>query len=99
MKEYNSVLIDDSDNVVTTLQDMKKGEAVSAMGLESHIDVRDDINKGHKVAIKTIKKDEHVIKYGKHIGIALTDILVGDLVHIHNIRSDRGKELKGDADV
>ena len=30
------------------------------------------------------------------MGIALKDIDIGQLVHIHNVRSNRGKELRGD---
>ncbi|NLJ99247.1 MAG: UxaA family hydrolase [Tissierellia bacterium] len=94
MNKYNSILIEANDNVVTALWDIKKGETLIAMGLEDEIIAKMDIAKGHKAAIKEISKDTEVIKYGKMIGIALFDIGVGDLVHAHNLRSNRGKELR-----
>ncbi len=94
MNEYNSVLIDKNDNVVTTLKDVELGKQLNAIGLESNIVVSEKISKGFKVAIKNINKGETIMKYGKNVGIALFNIKVGDLVHIHNIRSNRGKELR-----
>lgn len=94
MDNYNSILIEDNDNVVTTLMDIEKGETITAKGLEYGIVVKENIKKGHKVAIKDILKDDKVIKYGKVIGIALFDINTGELVHTHNVRSNRGKELR-----
>lgn len=97
MNKYNSVLIDNIDNVVTTLEFIGKGKRLSAIDLEQDLIVGEDIINGHKVAISDIKKGEFIIKYGKNVGVALTDINVGDLVHIHNIRSNRGKELRSES--
>jgi altronate dehydratase small subunit len=96
MNDFNSIMIDTGDNVVTTLNFVKKGDEVRAIGLEAKVVVREDIISGHKVAVGNINKGDIVVKYGKKVGIALEDILVGDLVHIHNVRSDRGKELRGE---
>ncbi len=46
---------------------------------------------GHKIAISNILKNEQVTKYGEAIGIATTDIKVGEHVHIHNVDSIRGR--------
>ncbi len=43
---------------------------------------------GHKVALRDIKKDENVIKYGYPIGHALEDIKAGEHVHTHNIKTN-----------
>lgn len=94
MNVYNSILIDNRDNVVTALTSVKKGEILTARGLEYKIIANENIKEGHKVAIKDIPKGFGIIKYGKIIGITLYDINTGDLVHIHNIRSNRGKELR-----
>lgn len=94
MNRYNSILIEDNDNVVTALWDIEKGETVTAMGLEDKVVAKENIKKGHKAAIKDILKDTEAIKYGKIIGITLSDISAGDLVHTHNLRSNRGKELR-----
>ncbi len=46
-----------------------------------------EVPKGHKTALKDIKKGEYVIKYGEVIGRATEDIKEGDWVHSHNLRS------------
>lgn len=43
--------------------------------------------KGHKIALRDIKKGENVIKYGYPIGYALEDIPEGSHVHTHNIKT------------
>ena len=38
-----------------------------------------DIPAGHKFALKDIKKDEYVVKYGEIIGRAIKDIKKGEI--------------------
>ena len=52
---------------------------------------RADIPYGHKIALVPIAAGEQVIKYGLSIGSASTDIQPGDLVHVHNVESNRGR--------
>ena len=40
---------------------------------------------GHKFALKNIRKNNFIIKYGEIIGTAKKDIKVGAHVHIHNM--------------
>lgn len=94
MSQYNSVLIDSNDNVITTLQKIEAGQQLNAIGLNEFIITKQDIPKGHKVSIRDINKGEKVFKYGEHIGTAVSNISIGEHVHIHNIKSNRGKELK-----
>jgi len=42
---------------------------------------------GHKFALKPIRKGESVIKYGMPIGTATTDIVQGEWVHTHNLKT------------
>jgi len=44
---------------------------------------------GHKLAVKEIRKGDHVVKYGQVIGTATQDIGLGDHVHVHNVMSNR----------
>ncbi len=46
-----------------------------------------EIPAGHKFALRDIKKDEYVIKYGEIIGRATQDIKKGEWVHTHNVKS------------
>ena len=48
---------------------------------------------GHKVALKDIKKDEPVIKYGMVIGKATKDIKKDEWVHTHNLKSHLDEEF------
>ena len=59
MQEY--IKINQADNVAVALRDFSKGEVVS---LDGEITLNDDIARGHKFALKDIKADEPVIKYG-----------------------------------
>ncbi len=43
----------------------------------------------HKVALKNIAKGEDVVEYGEVIGHATKDILEGELVHTHNLATNR----------
>ena len=82
MKRF--IKVHDKDNVLVALTDLKAGEALEIDGV---VQVRMDIPKGHKVAIKKISKDEDVIKYGLPIGYSIEDIEVGDHVHAHNTKT------------
>jgi len=44
-----------------------------------------DIPAGHKVALKAIRRDNPVRRYGQVIGFATTDIVAGEHVHVHNV--------------
>ncbi|MBQ9943019.1 MAG: altronate dehydratase [Clostridia bacterium] len=54
---------------------------------------RDDINPGHKIALKDIAAGEKVIKYGNPIGVATCDIKAGQWVHSHNLKTALGGEM------
>lgn len=55
---------------------------------ENEIMIKERIPLGHKIAFKSIKCGEKIIKYGLSIGSATKDIFPGELVHVHNIKSD-----------
>jgi altronate dehydratase small subunit len=95
------VVLDEKDNVATSLLDISAGESfhiqVGAKGLT--INMRDDIPFGHKFCIKEIDVYSPIIKYGQIIGVATKGIAVGEHVHIHNVVSSRGRgDLEGDVE-
>jgi altronate hydrolase len=49
------------------------------------ITVRSQVQAGHKVAARAIKKGEPILKYNVTIGFAATDITAGTFVHSHNM--------------
>jgi altronate dehydratase small subunit len=86
-----AILLDPRDQVATALTDLKQGERVNASLDDLSIDVIlcQDIEFGHKVALRDIPEGEPILKYGLPIGKALTDIRAGEWVHVHNCRSER----------
>jgi altronate hydrolase len=75
-----------SDNVLVALVQL---EADTTIGVDGDIvPVRERIRTGHKLALKAIGKGEKIIKYGMPIGSAVVDILPGEHVHTHNMKSD-----------
>lgn len=86
----NAILhVNEKDNLVTCLRPLKKGETVSLEGKEYTVNA--DIPIFHKMATLNIPKGEACYKYGEVIGTAITDIQIGDYVHVHNIESTRGR--------
>jgi len=79
------IVINEKDSVAVAARQLAKGEAIDIGGRS--IVVMDDISVPHKIALKEIKKDAVVYKYGYPIGLATRDIMEGELVHVHNIRS------------
>jgi len=81
--------INEKDNVAVVLKDLQKGETIQIRG--ESILLKEDVQRGHKIAIDPISDHEHIIKYGFPIGHATKSITVGEHVHTHNIRTN----LKG----
>lgn len=91
-KLASAIVISEQDSVATATRNIKGGEkvTVSSGGEEYELLVKDDIKFLHKFALKNIKKDEKVLKYGWVIGKAIRDISQGEHVHVHNLGSLRG---------
>lgn len=79
------IIVSEKDNVATALQNFQKGQSIAGVVLQ------EDIQSGHKFALKDIKAQELVIKYSEAIGSASCDIKAGAWVHIHNILGIRGR--------
>lgn len=76
------IKINDNDNVIITLTDLKEGNLISG------IKVLEDILAGHKIALNDINKGSNIIKYGLPIGSATSDIKQGQWVHTHNVKTN-----------
>ena len=77
----NSIVISPGDSVGVALTALKKGAKADGVTLA------EDIDRGHKFALKEIKAGENVIKYGEVIGRALCDIAPGEHIHTHNMKT------------
>lgn len=81
----NFIRIQDKDNVVVALTDIKAGETICVDGRSLRVST--DIPRGHKIAVQKVSKGEDVIKYGLSIGYASEDIEAGNHVHTHNVKT------------
>lgn len=86
-------VVDGIDNVATAIREVSADETVEVqVGDETRtIDVSEDVNFGHKLAVTDIPLGETIYKYGKSIGNATEDISAGEWVHVHNVESNYGR--------
>lgn len=89
MSEIRAVHVDPADNVVTLVKSGSSGDWVAWDG--GRVQLLEDIPAGHKVAVSAIQAQGTVVKYGAPIGVATSAIEKGRWVHVHNVRSARGK--------
>ena len=82
-----TLIINKNDNVAVALKDIKQGETYNGVTLLQ------DIPCGHKFALKDIKENENIIKYGYPIGHAKEDIKQGSHVHVSNTKTNLSGEL------
>lgn len=83
-----TIIINPLDNVAVALADLNKGELCEGVVLA------EDVKKGHKFALRPVKKGENVIKYGVPIAHATEDISVGEWVHTHNVATNLSENLE-----
>jgi (2R)-sulfolactate sulfo-lyase subunit alpha len=84
------------DFVGVATDDISKHEEIIAVDMDDTTKQRtirsiDDIQLGHKIALKAITMNENIIEYGDVIGVATHDIKLGEHVHTHNLKSLRWK--------
>ena len=77
MKRF--IKLSDADNIVLALEPLKPGETLAG------VEAMARVPRGHKMAVRKIRKDDPIVKYGQTIGFAREDIAAGDWVHEHNV--------------
>ena len=87
--KIDALMMDEKDNVVTCVREVKAGETVKfRMGNEEcEITAKEDIPFCHKIALTRLAADDVVRKYGEMIGKTLRPIEAGCLVDHTNIDS------------
>jgi (2R)-sulfolactate sulfo-lyase subunit alpha len=88
------VVHDEGDSVgVVVVEGVKAGQDVVGWIMDQDKDIKiktvSDIPIGHKLAIKPLKNEDTVIKYGVDIGRSIAPIKVGEHAHVHNIKTKR----------
>lgn len=85
----NGIKIAETDNVVTVMQNVDEMDEVfyrTKTG-DKLVISQEKIPQFHKIVCRRLSKGDTVIKYGEPIGVATTDIAIGEYVHIHNLKS------------
>src|SRR5687767_1024261 len=77
------VYLHPDDNICIASSYVAGGSTISVNGQK--ITVSDNINLGHKIAIRPIAKAEPVRKYGQIIGFTTEPVKTGEWVHSHNL--------------
>ena len=80
------IQIDPRDNVAVALCDITAGEVLQADALT--VTAKQNIIRGHKIALQDIADGEAIVKYGNVIASAKTDIPAGGWVHTHNAKTN-----------
>ena len=77
------------DNVAVAIEALAAGTTVSVG--EGEVTLRDDVPKGHKIALRDLGAGADVIKYGAHLGHTTEAVGAGAWVHSHNLRTGLGE--------
>jgi len=88
------VVHEEGDGVgVIVVEGIKSGQHLAGWIMEDDKDVevvaRNDIQIGHKVALRDYREGDAVIKYGVDIGKVVKPIAKGEHVHVHNLKTKR----------
>jgi altronate hydrolase len=71
------------DDVAIATADIAAGTEVDAGG--GNLTARDDVARGHKIALRDLPAGRPILRYGQVIGFAGRDIAAGEHVHTHNL--------------
>jgi hypothetical protein len=82
------LVMNQKDNVGVLLEKAVAGDNCNYRNHQ--IDILNDIDFAHKVALTDISANEWIIKYGHEIGHAEKNIRKGEWVHTHNMGCRRG---------
>ena len=66
-------------------------EVRDELGQGEIITLRNNVPYGHKIAVRDIRPNEPILKYGEQIGKANRLIPKGEHVHVHNLDCQRGR--------
>jgi altronate dehydratase small subunit len=80
------LLLSEHDNVVVACANLQAGDVVRIDGEDVQLPA--DVPVGFKIARRDFAPGEQVLKYGAAIGSTTAAIKRGDVVHLHNMKSD-----------
>ena len=80
------LLLSAADNVVVACANLEAGDIVRMDGEDVRLSANAPV--GFKIARRDFAVGEKVLKYGAEIGSTTAAIKRGDVVHLHNMKSD-----------
>lgn len=85
----NAILLDEKDNVVTCVKEIRAGEEVCYRTgtATASLTAREKIPRCHKVALADLREGDRVLKYGEMIGRLSRAVAAGCWVNEHNLYS------------
>ena len=89
----DAIRLSPADNVATVLRPVASGETlrVRCGGEVASVTAGEAIPLCHKISLAAIPAGSPVTKYGQKIGEAFAAVGEGCHVHVHNMRSTRGR--------
>lgn len=100
-QSINALLMDERDNVVTCVKEVKRGQSVAyqdGAALRTLVE-EEDIPYCHKIALTDLSAGKDIIKYGESLGKLVAPVKKGHWVNDQNLKSvprDYESELAGD---
>jgi altronate dehydratase len=93
MGDWQATALAHSDNVATVLCSVDAGERVVVRTPAGDVEITalEPIELCHKIALSDVAAGQAIVKYGEIIGEATAPIRRGAWVHVHNLRSRRGR--------
>ncbi len=84
-KVRSYIQVHNTDNVAIALEDLSKGCTITINDID--VVLNEDINRGHKISLTSLKKGQEIVKYGYSIGYTTCDTFAGDWIHTHNLKT------------
>ncbi|MDR3164631.1 MAG: altronate dehydratase family protein [Synergistaceae bacterium] len=84
MRSRDAIRLNAADNAVVLPHGGDAGDAAVGVSLLC------DVPPGHKIAAASISEGGAIVKYGRKIGVASSDIRPGEWIHEHNMRTRLG---------
>lgn len=96
--DADAIRLSPVDNVATVLRPVAAGDVVRVKcGRQTTtVIAREPIPLCHKIGLDELSAGAVIVKYGDPIGEASTVINAGSHVHVHNMRSARGRATSGE---
>ena len=89
-RAFVGLVLSPRDTVATLLEPVRKGQSVTLSDGRA-VEARADADIYFKLAVEAVRRGDPVRKYGQAIGRATADIAAGEVVHLHNLVSDRAR--------